>query len=143
MTITIPNSDVFKYTWAGKAVRINARYGASTRGRKAQLYTTHEYKAFIRSMVEQFAIQHNGPPITGCVHVLLFFTLKKRSNHPDTDAYNKQVLDALEEAKVIQNDNQVQLQLTMNTGVVDPLAMNDVFTVYVLPITPGGEVRVQ
>ena len=121
--------------WTGKAVRLNRRYKIGFRKikgvRKPFLISSPEYASFIESMSVDFRKQNMGfKTFTGKVTVLLLFSLGGRQQDADTDAYNKQVLDALEHAGIYENDNQVTFQAAMNIGG-DKDSKIDVFEVIV------------
>ena len=117
-SILIPCTDEENFLWSGKAVRINRRYGARILNRKAILFNTTVYTKFVESMAMTFCSQHPGPPYEGDVAIFTSFCLarKKGAKSADTDAYNKQIMDALEHGGVIANDNQVKFQATINAG---------------------------
>lgn len=110
------------------------------KGRKPMLYNTNEYKRFIESMANTFMSQRApGPPIEGPVAVYTSFSLARKNNSSDVDAYNKQILDALEHGGVYNNDNQVKFQATINAGT-DREGSEDVIAVMVIEL--GGDVMV-
>jgi Holliday junction resolvase RusA-like endonuclease len=133
--ITIPSDNNSLYIWSGKAIRINRRYGARIVGRKAMLFNTPQYTQFVESMAMTFMTQHKGPPIEGDVAIFISFSLarKKGKSGADTDAYNKQIMDALEHGGVIANDNQVKFQATINAGA-DPDGITDTISVVVMEL---------
>ena len=143
MVISIPTTEFRHYIWSGKAVRINRRYSIGYTGsgyaKKPRLRLTNEYRDFVTDMAVTFAAQHRAEPIQGPVAVFLGFSLARRGKDADTDAYNKQVLDALEDAMVIDNDNQVISQSAMNAGG-DKEGSQDLFTVIVMKL--DGEVNI-
>ncbi len=141
VTISIPNGVIKVFTWSGKAIRINRRYSIGYAGygikNKPILRLTKEYRDFLADMSVTFCSQHYGPPMTGPVAVFLAFSLSRKGKDADTDAYNKQVLDALEEGGVLENDNQVIFHSALNAGG-DKDGTSDVFTVTVIELE--GEV---
>lgn len=127
-----------EYFWTGKAVRINRRYGARVSRGHAQLYNKKQYTDFINDMATQIALQHQGPPIDGDVLVLLVHVLSgQHTRQPDVDAYNKQVLDALEKAGVYKNDSQVTAFISLKGGI-DREANVDLFRIIVEEVIPSG-----
>lgn len=95
--------------WIGKAVSINRRRKLMKRGNSYRIGNDPAYAAFIDDMSWTFKTQHQGPPIVGPVLVIISLTKGVRGGHTvDLDAYNKQIIDALEHSGVLENDNQVK-----------------------------------
>lgn len=104
------------------------------KGHKPRLYNKTEYRNFVDNMSLQFRLQRKAETIKGKVSVLLIFTLGyRRGQKADVDAYNKQLLDALEHAGVYENDSQVVLQTTLK-GEIDKDAEADLFYVVVTEV---------
>ncbi len=137
MYIKIPTPKTYTLVWSGKAIRINRRYSIGSAGsgykRKPILRLTADYRNFLNDLAMQFTSQYTGPPITGPVAVFLAFSLSRKGNDADTDAYNKQVLDALELGGVIENDNQVIFHSALNAGG-DKTGKVDMFSVVVMEL---------
>ena len=105
-------------TWTGKAFRINDRFAIGFKRGKLGKTTPFirnkpEYKKFIEDMAMVFRSQPGGLcQIDGTVYVGISIFTKKRSSSPDIDAYNKQILDALQLSGVLKNDSQVAFLTT-------------------------------
>ena len=94
---------VWRGRYTGKLARVNEWHGARSIGGKARVYATTEFKA----KKEALAISLIGPasPIADQVDLVVEVTLWKQT---DTDAPIKAIMDALEDAGVIENDRQIR-----------------------------------
>ncbi len=139
MFIELPSGRTERLVWSGKTCRINRRYGARVIKGKARLFNTTEYTHFIEDMTMQFRSQ-KVKPFTGNVSVIIAFSLsrKKGRKTSDVDAYNKQILDALEHSGVLLNDSQVRFQATLNAGNVEG---NGIDVISVIVSDMPGDIR--
>ena len=94
---------VWRGRYTGKLARVNEWQKARSIGGKAQTYASPEYK----NKKEALAISLIGPasPIADQVDLIVEVTLWKQT---DTDAPIKAIMDALEDAGVIENDRQIR-----------------------------------
>ena len=84
---------------------------------KPILILSNDYRNFIKSMKEVFAFQNRrNVSINTEVSVIIDIFPGKNRRKGDLDAYNKQILDALEGSGIIENDNQVQDLLVFMNG---------------------------
>lgn len=87
--------------WEGKSVGTNKRKQISYKTKA--VYTPKEYKLFIKDL--SYAIMAKKETYQGYVDVTLIFELWKRK---DSDSIIKPILDAIEAAGIIPNDNMVR-----------------------------------
>lgn len=88
-----------------KLPRINRKMGATVVGGRARLFTTKEHKQTMEQLAWAFRSSWKGAPIDHYVDAHITIAMSKRT---DTDAPVKSILDALEDAGVVENDKRVR-----------------------------------
>jgi Holliday junction resolvase RusA-like endonuclease len=94
------------YTITGKPISINsARAAVNVKG-KLRLITTAKARAWkLNATIELLSQRKGSAPITGPCQVSI--TLYMPTKAGDADNYVKMVLDAVQDARIIENDRQV------------------------------------
>lgn len=93
-----------------RLVSENLRFGGMSKN--GGFYTTHKYKQELTDLVSYFRLAKNGNTIRGKIKANISVKTRK-----DTQNIHKPIFDALELARIIENDNQVWKYTVEKTGI--------------------------
>jgi len=96
---------LFTAEYTGRLARINEWHGATCSSGRARIFETTNYRARKKDLAEFLALQPHPHLIVGAIDIELTMCLYRLT---DTDAPIKALLDALEDARIIENDRQIR-----------------------------------